>query len=226
MESGKRIHIGIIPDGNRRWCRANNVPLLDLPKMLQTMFVKIIQQTCRGEATFDMNHLFRVREVSLYILSMDNLLKRGGHDDTIQMVREVLQMLVSEIENGHLSSVTFGFVGELRALPQDMQDVCERIKQLTHLGSRSLESVILCTLALAYDARIDCKTERNSQAPLQSDIDVVIRTGGEQRSSGFFPLQTLYSEWIYSTTLFPDMTLGHLNDAIKVYMNRERRFGA
>lgn len=220
------IHVGIIPDGNRRWCCLNNVPLLNLPAMLQKMFEKSVQDVLRGEFNNDIELLRNIKEISLYVLSKDNLMKRDGQDDTIEMVREVLKILIAKVENYSLSSIVFKIVGEIALLPDDIREMCQHICKMTELGSRSRDSVVLCSLALAYDPKVDCKIERDIDSMQQSDIDLVIRTGGELRSSGFFPLHTLYSEWIYLPTLFPDMTLGGLNDAIRVYNGRQRRFGA
>jgi undecaprenyl diphosphate synthase len=59
----------------------------------------------------------------------------------------------------------------------------------------------------------------------RTQIDLVIRSGGQLRSSGFFPLQTLYSEWIYLDELWPDMTQEHINQAINLFLTRKRNFG-
>ena len=59
----------------------------------------------------------------------------------------------------------------------------------------------------------------------QSNIDVVFRSGGEKRISGFFPTKILYSELFFDKTIWPDITLLDLNKIIKKFFHRNRRFG-
>ena len=55
--------------------------------------------------------------------------------------------------------------------------------------------------------------------------DLIIRTGGEQRTSGFMPLQSGYSEWLFEDIMFPDFDTKVFNQALETYATRERRFG-
>ena len=57
------------------------------------------------------------------------------------------------------------------------------------------------------------------------DPDIVIRTGGEKRTSGYLPWQTVYSELFFTDTLFPDFTPQKLEEIIVAYQQRDRRFG-
>jgi undecaprenyl diphosphate synthase len=59
----------------------------------------------------------------------------------------------------------------------------------------------------------------------QPDPDLLIRTSGEQRLSGFLPWQSVYSELYFSPKLWPDFTEKDLEEAIEEYQNRQRRFG-
>lgn len=195
--------------------------------MLRVMLDKNIVAFLRGELGFNFRHLHRIKEVSLYVLSKDNFDKRNGNDETLEMIREVLAMLIVEVEAGKLQTVIITFVGEIDLLPADMRDMCLRIRDLTRIEThRDTDHVIRCTLAMVYDPVDDCKKARDTETGAQSPIDLVVRTGGELRSSGFFPLHTLYSEWVYLTTLFPDLTLQAIDDAIHEYLGRHRRFGA
>lgn len=222
------IHVGIIPDGNRRWCIANNVPVLDLPAMLQTMLVTTVRHAMNGRLVHKFKHLHRVSEISLYVLSKDNFTKRGGSDDTIEMIRQILTMLLAEIERGSLPTLVFSLVGEVGLLPADMQEMCHMIQSQGDLNPTHTSKMIRCTLAIVYDPVHDCRKERHNgfSKQAQTPIDLVIRTGGELRSSGFFPLHTLYSEWVYLPQLFPDLTLEALDKALQEYLSRQRRFGA
>ena len=58
-----------------------------------------------------------------------------------------------------------------------------------------------------------------------ADPDLIIRTGGEKRLSGYLPWQSVYAELYFTETLFPDFTVGEFDKALDDFMGRERRFG-
>lgn len=135
--------------------------------------------------------------------------------------------------------VAVRFIGELTALPPLAAAMCQDIQLLLAGGSEIVREVdagprrrVVClNLAIAYDPVEDMR--RNLSAPDDPDgprpmspIDLVIRTSGEQRSSGFFPVQTLYSEWIYLPMMFPDFKVEDLVGAIRQFRSRSRRWGA
>ena len=70
------------------------------------------------------------------------------------------------------------------------------------------------------------KLERNLYTADMLPLDFVIRTSGENRTSNFLPWQATYSEWYFPKKLWPSFTKKDLIKAIKVYMGRNRRFGA
>lgn len=120
-------------------------------------------------------------------------------------------------------SIDVRFVGERHLLPARQREAADAIEAACD-GDRATMRVVF---ALAYDPVEDCRAVllgagRATQAP----IDVVVRSGGEMRSSGFFPLHTLYSEWVYLPTFFPDVGLAEVEAAVRAYSVRTRRFGA
>ena len=69
--------------------------------------------------------------------------------------------------------------------------------------------------------------EKNFQKSLwlQDEPDLIIRTGGEKRTSNFLPWQSIYSEWIFIEKFWPEFTKQDLEKAIEEFKNRKRRFG-
>jgi undecaprenyl diphosphate synthase len=61
--------------------------------------------------------------------------------------------------------------------------------------------------------------------PELPDIDVILRSSGEQRTSNFFLWQAAYSEWVFNPKHFPDINTSDLDDALNTYADRKRRFG-
>ena len=85
-------------------------------------------------------------------------------------------------------------------------------------------------IAIAYDYNKDILSfseENNNKNYIrnQSNIDLVFRSGGEKRLSGFFPTKTIYSELYFIDKFFPDINLDDINNAIIEYKKRNRRFG-
>lgn len=212
----KKIHVGIIPDGNRRWCKANGKDIFNITAML----LNLIQTVYDSMKNDKFEYLDRIKEVSVYILSIDNLTKRN--DNTLELVRGGLNLLLNEPNMAKLTKVLrFEFVGELDKLPDDIRKTCHE------LTKRTKKNKFLVTGAIGYDPYEDSRRVLNGDESRnhQSDIDLIIRTGGEFRSSGFFPLKTLYSEWVYLEKFFPDLNLQDIEESIKLYFSKDRRFG-
>lgn len=208
------LHLGIIPDGNRRWCASKGCSSAQLVDRICSKFEEI--ERAPGS-------LSRVSEISVYLLSKDNLCKRK--DDTLSMVTQVLSRLWERLrERPSLpSDVRVQFVGERHLLPTRVQELLCTIET----GLDAPEPSLVITGAIAYDPISDARTlGAGGRRPAQSPIDLVIRTGGERRSSGFFPLHTLYSEWHYVDQMFPDLALQDVEDALQIYETRSRRYGA
>ena len=217
MTTLSKVHVGIIPDGNRRWSTMQDCNILEVLPLLRERILRT-----RSDTRY--KHIGLIREISIYLLSKDNLIKRN--DNILYLIPQAIQTIIDDIQDinrgGVIKEMTkIQFVGELHLLDQDIQDQCQLIEAATRNGS------FIVTIALAYDPINDCrKIVQKEDRPEQSDIDIVVRSGGEKRSSGFFPLHTLYSEWYYSPKLFPDITMDDIDDALKYYFSRHRRFGA
>lgn len=210
-----KIHLGIIPDGNRRWCKKNGVKALDLIQMILKMIANY-QKSPETRKCFP--YLKLIDRISVYILSKDNLDKRD--DDTLEMVRTGLELFMHELPSNIFN---IRFVGELHLLPKDMQEMCKKIE-------RETTGNLLITCAMAYDPlkhskRLLASCKEIDHTGQIDQIDLVVRTGGQLRSSGFLPLQTLYTEWVYLDKLFPDLKPGDINDAIAEFDKRVKNFG-
>lgn len=209
------IHLGIIPDGNRRWSKENGLGIDQLLEKIARMFLRFFENKNSRE---DMGCFKYVREISTFVLTKDNLIKRN--DDTLKMIKSGLQIIYNHME--FFSKMKIQFIGELNLLPSDIQELCKQIE-----SECDTNSVIKFTVGIAYDPIKDLErlVNKDPGRPTQTDIDMIIRTGGEKRSSGFFPMHTMYSEWFYLDKYFPDITIQDFNSCINEYKNRNRRFG-
>lgn len=209
------IHIGIIPDGNRRWAKHNKIEQYNIENVMTNIIKKIISNV--------EHHMFKnlniIGEITFYLLTCDNLDRK---DNTVRTISAILDRFSRLITDDMTKLFSVQFIGKLELLPKDLYDICETIKNKFDNNGR-----IKMNVAIAYDPITDIKqiVKNNPSRPIQSNIDLVIRTGGELRSSGFFPLHTLYSEWIYLPKFFPDFTIQDLDNCISEYLKRSRRFG-
>jgi undecaprenyl diphosphate synthase len=87
------------------------------------------------------------------------------------------------------------------------------------------DNTFTVNLKICYDPHEDIKHFVKGKRSRKFQIDSVFRSGREKRSSGFFLCQTLYSEWIYSDKLWPDVNIGDMSDSINLFGKRQRRFG-
>jgi undecaprenyl pyrophosphate synthase len=122
-----------------------------------------------------------------------------------------------------VDAVSIEFIGELEALPSGMRALTRAIEGVMSLSSnKDIKKRFKLRIAVAYDPVEDMRRRPESDCP----IDLVIRTSGVQRSSGFFPSDTLYSEWMYPACLFPDLTLETVLDCLARFEGAQRRYGA
>ena len=224
FQSLPKIHVGIIPDGNRRWCKQNNKSRQDYADMIQYVIKKVyneyrvkIELAPEQEQALPYESFRLVDEISIYVLSKDNLLKRT--DETMLLIEKTMDIICTlmRIEsNKHL--IKFDVYGDVSLLPPAIQT---QIADCVRLSKGTFP----IHLAIGYDPIEDSALYLEEGLESRRQIDLVIRSGGQIRSSGFFPLQTLYSEWIYFDDLWPDMTQAKFNKALLDYLGRQRNFG-
>lgn len=203
------MHIGIIPDGNRRWCKKNNVSLYE---MIDYWLEKIdFWKTVVDEE----NNFDEISEISLYILTRDNIEKRN--DRTLEMVYDLIRKMNGLVKIIHFFRIIF--VGDFTLFDEDIHDI------LLDIQERTKNNKILLTCGVGYDPKVDLYNLTHGEKREQSDIDLVIRYGGEQRSSGFFPYHTLNSEWIYLQKLWPEVVMEDIKECIIEFNKRQRRLG-
>ena len=167
-----------------------------------------------------------VSEWTLYILSEDNM---SREDMSVRLVGDLISSLdraLSDFMSGPvggalaralMSRVSLRVVGRLEGIPAPM------LAALTRWRGLCTGSQLRINLAVNYDGGRDCLGEYGARD--QSQIDLVFRSGGEHRLSGFFPMHTLYSEIFFTDLLWPEVGARDLYDALVWYSTRSRRFG-
>ena len=225
-------HIAVIMDGNGRW--AKNQGLLRVKGHQKG--TKAVRETIESCAELG------VPFVTLYAFSTENWNRPKFEVDTLMKL--LVSSLKKEIKTLQDNNIALHAIGNLSSLPEKAQRELEEVKEKTKNNTR-----LRLTLALSYGAReeliktvqeISLKVKKNLISPHSineavikehlythdlPDVDLLIRTSGEQRISNFLLWQIAYAELYFTPVLWPDFTKKHLYEAIYNYQKRERRFG-
>ena len=225
-------HIAVIMDGNGRWAKLRGKPRI-FGHRAGADSVKAIVDTCAR---------LEIKAVTLYAFSTENWKRPAAEvSGLMQMLKRFLR---SELKTAHKNNIRFRAIGDLTALPPDIQKEIADAMKLTaansgmnlvvalNYGGRA-EILRACKLAanslLADGRKIDDLTEANIEQNLYThglpEVDLLIRTSGEMRISNFLLWQLAYSEIYVTPTLFPDFRRPEIFEAILEYQKRERRFG-
>ncbi|CAN5265366.1 isoprenyl transferase [soil metagenome] len=225
-------HISIIMDGNGRWAKQRGF----LRAFGHEEGTKAVRDVVEGCAELGIDNL------TLYAFSTENWNRPKREVDTL--MRLLVTSLKKEIKTLNENNIQLQAIGNLDSLPKKAQ------KELNEVISRTRENNrMILTLALSYGSReelmhmvrdISEKVKNNeisTDAIDESiinqhlytrnlpDVDLLIRTSGEQRISNFLLWQIAYAELYFTPILWPDFRRENLYEAIYDYQTRERRFG-
>lgn len=233
------VHIGIIPDGNRRWCKKNNYEIDTLVQHWSNIIIESIHKNSTRRMS---KYLQDITEVSFYVCSIDNINREDKtkylifdlirfiykiyKDPKKFMAEQKLEYTEENYKKGQdfLKDLTINFVGDVNLLPKDIQKILKEVQK-----NNKSENKYTLNLAIAYDYHKDMlnfgRTDLKNYTREQSDIDLIFRSGGEYRTSGFFPTKTLYSELFFFKKLWPEVTVDDFINVMKKFQKRNRRFG-
>ncbi|MBU2496579.1 MAG: di-trans,poly-cis-decaprenylcistransferase [Nanoarchaeota archaeon] len=225
-------HLGIIVDGNRRFAKRL---MLNLWKGHEWGAKKVREflRWCKDAG---------IREVTLYVFSLENFNRPKKEFDYLMSLfkKEFTALLTDkEIED---DKVRINFVGRTHLLPKDVQAVMKKLEMKT----KNYNNYKL-NFAIAYSGRAEIvdalksiaeKVKQRKISPnkineaiiekhlyLSSEPDLIIRTSGEQRTSGFLLWQGSYSELYFCKKFWPEITKKDFLKAVNSYTIRDRRFG-
>lgn len=226
------VHVAIIMDGNGRWAMARGLPRSAGHKR----GAESVRKSVKGAISNGVSYL------TLFGFSSENW-KRPP--DEIRDLMGLLRLyLKSEIKDLHKEGVRLLIIGDRVNLDKDIIEIIQSSEEMTKNNTR-----LTLIIALSYGGRAEILHAAKqigkdiAQGDLQiSDIDedtlserlftkdipdpdLLIRTSGEQRLSNFLLWQCAYTEFIFVDTLWPDFAEADFESAIKVFQNRERRYG-
>lgn len=221
-------HLGFILDGNRRWAKKRGLPTLEGHRLGMKRVEELIENCIeRG-----------IKHVTVFAFSTENWQRPQEEVDYLMdLFRIMFQKTTKKLQK---QGVRFVVAGRVEDFAPDLQESMKRVMEETKDND-----VLTFNMAASYGGRAEILdvtrrivadglkpaeiTEDKFVQYLyeagQPDLDMIVRTSGEQRISGFMLWQAAYSEFYFPEIAWPDFDAKELDKVIEEYNKRERRFG-
>lgn len=226
-------HVAIIMDGNRRWARAHGLPVAEGYRR----GVNSLRAAVRGAIDSG------VSRITVYGFSTENWQRTATE---VNLIMQLCAACAQSEKSGlKKQGVRVEVIGDLdafalpaRAAVRDLVKATAANRRLTltlalnYSGRseivRAVQSIArdVASGRLAAGAVDESALRAHMYAPHAPDPDLLIRTGGENRVSNFLLYQMAYTELLTLPVMWPDFTEAHFSDAVRVFMERQRRFGS
>ncbi len=217
--------VGIILDGNRRWAVEHNLPKMEGHR--------------RGlNALVDCTKWARdlgVQHLAVFAFSTENWQREAAEVSYLmELFREIAQKRMEELKK---ERVRVRFAGQIERFSPDLQESMRTLECETagksgitlwlcmSYGGRAEIAAAAAAAASAGEAITEAAIEKHLWTTDIPDPDIIIRTSGEQRLSGFLTWKSVYSELFFIDTKWPDFTEDTLKKVIDEYAARDRRNG-
>lgn len=226
-------HIAIICDGNRRWARAQGLAVFaGHKKAVEETFEVLIERAAE----------LKIAYLTFWIFSTENWTREKKEVEFLMNLFR--QIFDKQIDGWNEKNIRFNMIGDPSGFDQDIQDRIIRGMEKTKNNTG-----LTVTLAMNYGGRDEITRATRLVAQkvasgelLPSDItqeiiakhldtagmpdpEIIVRTSGEYRMSGFLSWQQQYSEFVFVPWNYPEFTAQRLDEVIEEFRRRERRFG-
>ncbi len=229
-------HIAVILDGNRRWATERSLPRMEGHKYGVKAGEKFL------EWCFDLG----IKTITVYVFSHENFGRpKREVKNTLKIIEEEIVKLIKD-ERVHKNRVRIKALGKISILPKTLQEILYGVEESTMDYSD-----YYLNIAIAYGGRTEIvdatrkiaqeiKERKISLKEIDEELfrkylytahlpnpypDLIIRTSGEERLSGFLLWQSAYSELCFLDVFWPDFRKIDLLRAIRTYQKRVRKFG-
>jgi undecaprenyl diphosphate synthase len=225
-------HVAIIMDGNGRWAKKQGMNRIFGHRNALTSVRESV------EAASEIG----TKAVTLYAFSTENWKRPKIEVDALMSL--LISALKKELPGFQQNNIKVSAIGDLTSLPKKAQKTLEDV-----IGQTKTNTKLTLTFALSYGSREEIvnavknisKKIVNNELSIEEidekiinnhlytvslpEVDLVIRTSGEQRISNFLLWQIAYAEFHFTDVLWPDFRRNNFYKAVVEYQNRERRFG-
>lgn len=221
-------HIGIILDGNRRWAKEHGLPSLEGHRRGAEVFKEItLNMFSRG-----------IKYVSAYVFSTENWSRK--QEEVGYLMKLVVVATNKFLDEYHQANIKIVVLGDRSELSEEVRKSVENVQEKTKNNTGG--TLVLCfnyggqqeiveVAKRLIHEKVDPDTitpetfDKYLQFPEVPPLDLVIRTSGEKRLSGFMLYRAAYAELLFMDKYWPDFNVNDVEDVLAEYNKRERRFG-
>ena len=218
-------HIAFIMDGNGRWANKRGMPR-EFGHTHGAATFKKIGRYCEK---------IGLKYMTVYAFSTENWKRPQKEVDAImKLFDEYIEECFREMMD---DNVHFRFIGNLSVFPEELREKMDRIDRQTahkpfilniavNYGGR--EEIVHACNELIKSGKTEITEEdisRNLYTLECPEPDLIVRTGGDLRSSNFLLWQSAYAEYYFTSVLWPDFSAKDVDDAVNAFYGRKRRFG-
>ena len=222
-------HIGIILDGNRRWAKQHGFTTLEGHRRGAEVFRRV------SLSAFDSG----IKYLSAYIFSTENW--QRSKEETSYLMKLIIKAVEKYLEDFDGRGIRIKILGSKVKLSKTVLEAINRTESKTKTNSKGTLAIclnyggqqeILDATKQIVNSKIEAEAvtkevfEQNLYSPEIPPVDLLIRTSGEQRISGFMLWRVAYAELLFEEKYWPDYTVEDLSRAIEVFNIRQRRFGS
>ena len=226
------VHIGIIMDGNGRWAKKRFLPRSAGHRAGASNF-RTITRYCSK---------IGVQYLTMYAFSTENWSRPAEEVGALMgLFKEYLEEALRDFMD---ENIRVRFIGDVSAFPEDLRTLIQEVEEASapktgmvlnlamNYGGRA--EITRAAQAFAQEVASGAKRPEDLTQELfssylytggQPDPDLIIRPSGEERLSNFLLWQSAYAEFVYFDILWPDFKTSDLDEAIRIYSSRQRRFG-
>lgn len=220
--------VGLIMDGNRRWAEAKGMSRLK-GHSAGGETIKRVVSSARD---------LGIKHIIFYTFSTENW--KRSEEEVSYLINLISEFLINELEYFNKEGGVLHFVGDLSRFSKDLQKQLKESEEKTSknnglhvyfaLNYGGRQEILMAVRNILKDSlKEEDITENKFVKYLQTgdmpDPDIIIRTSGEMRLSGFLPWQSVYSELFFTKTLWPDFSQEEFVKIIEEFGARERRVG-
>ena len=218
-------HLGIIADGNRRWAKENGLPKIEGHKRgLKTIEI-LAGAAAKAEIPF----------ITFYVFSTENWGREESEVSYIMKLAETkIMTMAKKMANNNIKLLILGSRGRINPTLTSLGEKAEKMTKnctgttvcfcFNYGGEQEIADA--ANIALEVDGEITPQTIRKHlYCPEVPDLDMVVRTSGEERISGFMLWRSAYAEFLFLKKYFPEMEANDIKFILEEYEKRHRRFG-
>lgn len=218
-------HLGIIADGNRRWARERGLPTIEGHRRGLDTIQELVEAASKTEIEY----------ITFYVFSTENW---GRSADEVSYIMKLAETrILKYAEKLAKNNARMLILGSREKISPKLMSALEQAEQITadckgitvcFCFNYGGEQEIADAAKIAGEVDGDITPElirKHLYHPEVPDIDMVVRTSGEERISGFMLWRTAYAELLFLEKYFPEMNVDDLKGILENYKKRNRRFG-